>query len=297
MDKIKVEVPVVNDIESYRSSIYDRIMNDPDIRQFLTKNNLDTTYIEENLTSLMRLLEENAPCRGCKGLDTCPKVVKGYVSQIDLEHYNDVVHIQCDYLIEAEFIRNHFVISDFDQAWIRTRIDQIGSTPSKRTIIRKFLDRINSKTNQGIYLYGGSGIGKSYMMVALCNEFIHIRNKKVAFVSCRIMMEKLRDKVINDKESYLSLMDKLKNTDILVLDDLGSEKITDWSKDEVLFDILDSRSKSNLFTFVTSEFSLSELEELYGGKIIRNRRLFNLLRMQLEEVELQGLNFNRIEKF
>ena len=296
MEKIKVNPPEIDDIGKYRSNVYDRIMSDPDIHEFILQNHLDTDYIEENLTSFLRLLDENAPCHGCKGLDTCPKVIKGYVSKIDLDHYNDIVHSQCNYLIESEFIKSHFIRNDFDNAWMNVRLDQIGSNPSRILILRKFMDRLQKKTSRGIYLYGGSGLGKSYLMVALCNEFVHSLNQKVAFVNCRKVIDELRDKVINSKDEYVSLMEKLKKIDILVLDDLGAEKSTDWSKDEVLFDILDTRSKANLFTFVTSEFSIPDLQELYGGNVIKNRRLFNLIDMQLEAVELLGLNFNKIEK-
>ena len=59
-------------------------------------------------------------------------------------------------------------------------------------------------------------------------------------------------------------MDKVKDADVLVLDNLGEEKQSEWVRDDVISTILDYRAKNNSLTFVTSCYTLAELEKMYN---------------------------------
>lgn len=48
--------------------------------------------------------------------------------------------------------------------------------------------------------------------------------------------------------------------DLLLLDDIGAETVTNWSRDEILGTILQYRMENNLSTFITSNLNISELE-------------------------------------
>ena len=59
-------------------------------------------------------------------------------------------------------------------------------------------------------------------------------------------------------------MDTVKNADVLVLDNLGEEKQSEWVRDDVISSIIDYRNRNNKLTFITSCFSLEELEKMYN---------------------------------
>ena len=59
-------------------------------------------------------------------------------------------------------------------------------------------------------------------------------------------------------------MDTVKNADVLVLDNLGEEKQSEWVRDDVISTIIDYRNKNNSLTFITSCYTLSELEKMYN---------------------------------
>ena len=117
------------------------------------------------------------------------------------------------------------------------------------------------KTEYGIFVYGPSGCGKSYPLIALCNEFVR-DNKKCSYVETRNFLESLKNN-LNNKEEYFSLMAKVKEVDVLVLDNLGDEKISEWTRDDIISGILDYRIKNDLLTYITSSYTLEELVSLY----------------------------------
>ena len=54
--------------------------------------------------------------------------------------------------------------------------------------------------------------------------------------------------------------DYARKADLLLLDDIGAENITSWSRDEILGPILQYRMDNNLPTFFTSNLNINELE-------------------------------------
>ena len=63
-------------------------------------------------------------------------------------------------------------------------------------------------------------------------------------------------------DNYDEIMDEILDCDILLLDDIGAENNTSWSRDEVLGTILQHRMDNNLTTFFTSNYTIDELEKV-----------------------------------
>jgi len=150
---------------------------------------------------------------------------------------------------------------------------------------------INGKEKKGLYIYGKTGVGKSYLSICLANRLVD-QNKSVAYVNARNTIAILRGYVINDKEAFESLMNKIKNAELLIIDDLGNEKITDWSRDSVLYEVLDYRLRNKLNKIIiNSNYNLYELKELYKvDNEVRAKRFIDLIRSICDDVELVGLN-------
>ena len=62
------------------------------------------------------------------------------------------------------------------------------------------------------------------------------------------------------KTNYGELFNEIKKIPLLLLDDIGSENVSNWSRDEVLGPILQYRMDNCLPTFFTSNLTLEELE-------------------------------------
>ena len=72
------------------------------------------------------------------------------------------------------------------------------------------------------------------------------------------MLRELKESLDTDYRDKYNL---LKTIPILVLDDIGAEYLTSWTRDEVLEPLLHHRMNENLPTFFTSNLSLEELEK------------------------------------
>src|SRR5699024_5360556 len=90
--------------------------------------------------------------------------------------------------------------------------------------------------------------------------------------------------------------DAIRNAEVLILDELGAEDVTAWSRDEVITRTLNCRMVEQMPTFINSNFALKELNSRYsntktnGKEETKALRMIEKIRALCEEVELTGDN-------
>ena len=140
------------------------------------------------------------------------------------------------------------------------------------TYVKNFCDALEENSNQGLYIHGPTGSGKSYLMGCIAN-YLSSR-KSVKYLVYADFLDALRA-TFNTRDSGYSehqLVDEVKNAGLLLLDDLGVERPTEFSLKN-LAQIIDYRYRNCLPLVVTSNFTLEELiqrsqNDLYGERIV-----------------------------
>ena len=94
------------------------------------------------------------------------------------------------------------------------------------------------------------------------------------------------------KDDFFEFADKMDwycKVEVLMLDDLGAEKVTDWVRDEVLGPLLQYRMSQGKTTFFTSNLTIEELEEHFSltkSSEDRARRLIERIKYLTVDMEL-----------
>lgn len=118
------------------------------------------------------------------------------------------------------------------------------------------LDFNQDDTVKGLYLYGNMGVGKSRIVGAIAHELAQ-RSVAVALVYVPDFMEEVKGAISTNTVS--EKLDAIRDVDVLILDDIGAEPLTTWTRDEVLGPVLQRRMERKA-TLYTSNLTMSELE-------------------------------------
>lgn len=116
----------------------------------------------------------------------------------------------------------------------------------------------------GLLLMGACGVGKTHLAAAIANR--QIWKTPTLFISCPEFLLELRDGITRKRKDHLYLSDLARRVKLLVLDDLGAEKSSEWVQ-ETLFVLVNYRYEQMLPTIFTTNCSLEELEEKVGKRI------------------------------
>ncbi|MDR0691262.1 MAG: primosomal protein DnaI [Streptococcaceae bacterium] len=116
------------------------------------------------------------------------------------------------------------------------------------------------KRHKSLYLYGDFGIGKSFLMGAMANE-LAIKGFVTTLLHFPSFLAELRSIMNSDSNEIGHKINAVKTSEILIIDDIGAESVTSWSRDDVLLGIVQYRMQEQLPTMFTSNRDFKGLEE------------------------------------
>ena len=297
MEKLKIKK---QDDKLLKINFQKSLEND-NFNELINKLDITNDILMKYTSKLIDASKELENCKNCKSYLSCKNNMKGYCYTPNVLNNGLIFsYIKCDKKKEIEennkYLQNVFfyeIPTSLKGASFKNIYKDDASRINIIKKIKTFYDSYKKgKIEKGIYLWGNFGSGKSYLITALFNELAKY-NVKSAVVYFPEFLRKLKGSFGND--SYNELFDQIKSVSLLLIDDLGAEKLTDWARDEILGSILQYRMDFKLPTFITSNLSLKDLENHLqitnsSSDKVKARRIMERIKYLGDEVELIGVN-------
>lgn len=113
--------------------------------------------------------------------------------------------------------------------------------------------------SQSIYLYGDCGLGKSHLASLIIRQAVNRDLRSIIQTEPSPMLREINSALNNGAEAEDKAIKKFIGASLLVLDDLGTEKVTDY-KIEKLYEVINGRDKAMKNGLViTSNYDLDAL--------------------------------------
>ncbi len=118
----------------------------------------------------------------------------------------------------------------------------------------------NSETN-GMIITGISGIGKTHLVAAIANKLIE--NGKIVLIGrLTMLLDKIKETFVDNTKSENELIELYSNIDMIIIDDLGTERISKWAL-EKLYSIIENRNENRLPIIITTRFDKNGLSRRF----------------------------------
>lgn len=289
---------------------YEKMRNDtlnhPEVKAFLAENRdaITSEMVEKSLGKLYEYTNQSKECSKCPSLDGCINIMQGYHPELIIQRNSiDLQYERCPRKImndekrkNQKLIRSLHVPGEI----LRASFDDLhmeGDAPGRLDAVDKAASFVMNyqagKSQKGLYFYGKFGVGKSYLLGAIANELAkkHV-SSMIVYVPelLREMKSAIGDSTLNEK------IEAVKREPVLMLDDIGAETMSSWTRDEVMGPILQFRMLENLPTLFTSNFDFDGLEHhlTYSQRgeeeKMKARRIMERIRYLSEPVLLDGRN-------
>jgi DNA replication protein DnaC len=115
--------------------------------------------------------------------------------------------------------------------------------------INKNKDKILSN---GLIIMGESGVGKTHLAAAIANKLIE-NDKIVLMGRLTTLLDMIKETFRDNTKSENELIELYSNVDMIIIDDLGTEKISSWAL-EKLYTIIQNRFENGLPIIITTRF-------------------------------------------
>ncbi|QSB12350.1 primosomal protein DnaI [Lysinibacillus fusiformis] len=282
------------------------ILEHPHVQEFLAQHADELNYdnVERNLPKLHEFISQSTECCGCDNTEHCTNYLKGFLPTLRVVRNSiEMDYVRCEQKIREEERRdvaNMIASMHMPKDVLQATIHDLSIDDESRVAIAQKAAQFVKMTKEtgqlpakGFYLYGKFGVGKSFVLGALANELASIKIRSVVvFVPefLREMKNAIGDNTLNEKIDYI------KKAPVLMLDDLGAETMTAWTRDEILGTIFHYRMAEQLPTFITSNFNYDELEHHLAQsqkgdiEVVKAGRIMERIKALTVPIEMQGKN-------
>lgn len=117
---------------------------------------------------------------------------------------------------------------------------------------------VNEVERKGLILVGNNGVGKTHLACSIANELIKNGIPIIYGTLINLLAELKNTYDVDNNISEMEIIKLYEKVDLLIIDDLGKEKPSEWGL-EKLFTIINSRYENNLPVIITTNYDQNSL--------------------------------------
>lgn len=270
-----------DDFLKIKQNSIDEIIADGEVLKILSKYNLDRKFVEDNWIEFLDYYDSCKDCKYCTSLKQCNKVSKGMIQCLEIEDNKVKTSLTpCKFgkeLLDRQFLLSHITVSNVSDDLLLSDSNSVKGIMSKELAVK--VSQFLSNPQKGLYICGPAGCGKS-TLAGFITRSLSRKEYSIGFIHFPTYLIDLKNSF--NEYGNDSNIEELRNVDFLIIDDLGGENVTGWSRDEVLFSVLTYRNQNKKITIFTSQYMQDDLIKIYslkkdGREKIKVERLLNTI--------------------
>lgn len=299
MEKLTFHYELSEEARKVKLDKVEQLKKNKYVKEFLKNQQVAQDFLYNHSGKFEDYVEVMEKCEHCQGLDFCRQSMRGSRLTLQLDGILMNALKPCTYAIEEQQQKQHrsyFCEVDIADSYFHIDLVNMDITNESKeylAIYQKATSILLAPTSdKGMYLWGKPGAGKTYIAAGIANYFAK-QKKTIAFVNVPKFISDLK-RMFNDATAMEIKIKRIQRADVVILDDIGGESITAWSRDDILLPLLDARMEDKKLTFFTSNYSMEELKHrlaFTSNKMqepVAAERLFERMKTLSEEFFVKG---------
>lgn len=144
------------------------------------------------------------------------------------------------------------------------------------------------RVTQNMMLTGPYGTGKTSLAVSILKKRITEHGERGLFVVVPALFAEIRASFNNNGGGDSALLQRVTNVNLLVLDDLGAERPTEWVQEQ-MYHILNTRLINGRPTIVTTNCSVQELIDRLGPRTMERVKAYRIVSVGGDNMRNKGV--------
>ena len=206
-------------------------------------------YLYENVSSDC-IEYERCNCEGSKQY-WAKKDEENYLKR-KKEHYKKIIN----QLYKDSYMKKNYQNMNFEN-FNKKLVNNVALK-----IIEDYTEKcISKKQTNGLIITGRSGIGKTHLAAAIANKLIE--NGQIVLIGrLTTLLDKIKETFADNTISENELIELYSNIDMIIIDDLGTERVSKWAL-EKLYTIIENRNENRLPIVITTRFDKNVLSRRF----------------------------------
>ena len=200
--------------------------------------------------------------------------------------YCDCLKKLCGRIAADELNKNaHLKLSDFDTFSLSYyNGDDYFNMQKILEFTKQYAETFNKNSNS-IFMFGKTGLGKTHLSLAIANRVLD-KGYSVIYDSAINILRNIEREHFS-REHSSDMIDLVMNTDLLILDDLGTEYETPFYN-ATIYNIINSRLNSGKATIISTNLDLAGIKRRYDERVVsRIISVYTCLAFKGEDVRLK----------
>lgn len=135
---------------------------------------------------------------------------------------------------------------------------------------QKFVDNFES-IHDNLLIYGDTGLGKTFLSNCIAKEILDKGHSVLYLSSNELFKDVLSDYLMSHNTTNIkaleSIYEYIYKSDLLIIDDLGSEVLSSFVKSQ-LFEIINKRMLTERSTLITTNLNLASIQDRYTERVM-----------------------------
>ncbi len=279
--------------DTEKQKLIEKLRTDTYLHRVMKTKGIPDAELAKHAFLFKRFLASLEPCRGCRSLKDCRQKQKGYHMGLSYDVILQETVEACPYeadRLKKEAQMERYLVCDFGNALRSVRFEEIsleGETSAYLNAVGKLASLCDQRA--GVFLYGNMGTGKTYLAACASNRIAE-SGGTAAFIHYPSFCDRIA--VTAYSGEYRKEADQCRAADILVIDDIGAEEVTDRNR-MVLLSILDGRMQKGKMTWFTGNGDLRSLQSHFrtthsGDSVSAADRIMERIKALAQPVYLDG---------